>query len=68
MALDKDKIYRTDERASLRLRCPECHAPLAVTWRRASRSGRSEDLFSIAKVSCRNHCDYDPEAFPDLGR
>jgi hypothetical protein len=62
MPIDKDRIFSADERAKHRPRCPECHAPLALSWRRARRSGRSEDLFTIAKTSCPNHCDYDADA------
>ncbi len=58
MTLDPNNVYTAPERAARRLRCPECHARLALTWRRARQPGRSEDLFTIAKASCPNHCDY----------
>jgi hypothetical protein len=55
-----EHVYTKAERATTRLRCPECRAPLAITWRRARQPGRSEDLYTIAKTFCRNRCDYDP--------
>ena len=59
MALDPNRIHTTAERQATRLRCPDCNAPLALTWRRARASGRSEDLFTIGKASCPNRCEFD---------
>ena len=58
MALDTTRTYTLTERTASKLRCPECNARLALTWRRARESGRSEDLFTIAKTSCPNKCAY----------
>jgi hypothetical protein len=59
LALDPKRIHTAAERHACRLRCPDCHAPLALTWRRARAAGRSEDLFTIAKASCPNRCEFD---------
>jgi hypothetical protein len=61
MAIDHTRIYTSGERARTRYRCPECNTPLALTWRRARQPGRSEDLYTIAKTSCPNHCNYDSD-------
>jgi hypothetical protein len=65
MALDPKRIYTAPERAAKSLRCPECNARLVFAWRRARQPGRSEDLFTLAKASCPNRCDY---AIEDIAR
>src|SRR5690606_8290755 len=42
MPLNPSRLYTNDERTACKLRCPECHARLALTWRRARRPGRSD--------------------------
>lgn len=58
MPLNPSRLYTNDERTACKLRCPECHARLALTWRRARRPGRSDDVFTIAKSSCPNRCEF----------
>jgi hypothetical protein len=60
VAIDPARVYTAAERAAAKPRCPECRAPIALTWRRVQESGRSEDLFRIAKASCPNRCDVGP--------